>query len=129
MSKPIHQEVIVKGRPEQVYDILMDSAKHTELTGGAPAEIKREEGAPFTCHGGAIVGRNIELVDNRRIVQAWRVANWDEGDYSLVRIELDPADGGTKITLDHSGFPEGNGEHLAEGWTKHYWEPMKTMVK
>jgi activator of HSP90 ATPase len=129
MADAIHQEVVVDGRADAIYEILMDSAKHTELTGGKPAEISREEGGSFSCHGGAITGRNIELLENRRIVQAWRAGNWGEGEYSVVRIELAPAAGGTKITLDHTGFPEGTKEMLTEGWNSHYWEPLRELVK
>jgi activator of HSP90 ATPase len=103
---------------------LMDSNQHAGFT-GAPAEISRDAGGTFSCHGGQIVGRNIELVPDRRIVQAWRVANWDDGVYSLVRFEMSPSGSGTKLVLDQSGFPEGQGVHLAAGWNARYWEPMK----
>jgi activator of HSP90 ATPase len=129
MAHTIHQEVLVDGRADAIYEILMDSAKHTELTGGKPAEISREEGGAFSCHGGAINGRNIELRENQRIVQAWRVANWGEGEYSVVRIELEEKGDRTKVTLDHTGYPEGQGDMLAEGWTSHYWEPLHELVK
>jgi hypothetical protein len=33
----------------------------------------------FNTFGGLIEGRNVELIPNRRIVQAWRPAHWDPG--------------------------------------------------
>jgi len=27
--------------------------------------------------------------------------------------------------LTHTGFPKGDGEHLAEGWKINYWQPME----
>ena len=76
--------------------------------------------------GGLVVGRNVELVPNQRIVQAWRLAQeFPEGTYSLLKIELQAKDSGTRLKLDHTGFPEGHYDHLYEGWYSHYWEPLR----
>jgi activator of HSP90 ATPase len=71
------------------------------------------------------MGRNVELVVNERIVQAWRPANWEAGVYTLAKFELKERNGGTLVVLDHTGFPEGNFRHFNEGWYLRYWEPMK----
>jgi hypothetical protein len=31
---------------------------------------------------------------------------------------------GTRLTLDHTGFPKGQAQHLAEGWQPNYFEPL-----
>jgi activator of HSP90 ATPase len=125
MSDPIHQVVVIKADPRRVYDALLDSRQFSAFTGGAPAEIDPREGASFSCFGGMITGRNIELRPARRIVQAWRAGNWPEGVYSIVRFELEPEGSDTRLTLDHAGFPAGNADHLESGWPKMYWEPLK----
>src|SRR5215468_2411618 len=53
-----------------------------------PAEIRRELGGAFSLFGGYITGRELELVPGRRIVQAWRVASWPVGIFSIVRFDL-----------------------------------------
>ncbi len=78
--------------------------------------------------GGQIVGRNIELVPNQRIVQAWRPTHWDPGIYSIVEFVLKPQAPGTIVALDHKGFPEGEFDHLESGWHAHYWEPLKKFL-
>ena len=75
--------------------------------------------------GGFIVGRHIELVPNERIVQAWRVAYWKPGEFSIARFALVEQGAGTKIVFNHMGFPNGDAEHLVEGWHGNYWEPLK----
>jgi activator of HSP90 ATPase len=85
-------------------------------------------GGAFTIYGGYIIGRNIELAPNQRVVQAWRVANWDPGVYSIVKFELLEHDGGTKIVFDHTGFPGDQGQHFADGWNANYWEPMRKLL-
>lgn len=119
----IHQEIELTAPPAKIYEALMSSEQHAEFT-GAPADISRDVGGTFSCHGGAISGVNIELVENERIVQAWRVGNWDAGVYSMIKIQLEKSGDGTKVVLDHGAFPEGSGEHLAGGWHARYWEPL-----
>lgn len=125
MADDIHQEVTIEASPERVYRALTDAKQFAELSGGAAAEIAPEAGGAFSAFGGMIEGRNVELVPNRRIVQEWRVANWEPGVYSLVRFELQPEGTGTRLVFDHSGFPEGEREHLASGWHQQYWEPLR----
>ena len=124
MSHVIHQEIVVAASPQRVYSALTDSQQFSALT-GAPAEISREAGGAFSCFGGMIVGRHVELMANERIVQAWRVANWDVGVYSVARFVLKAQGTGTLIIFEHAGFPDGTGEHLETGWHSNYWEPLK----
>lgn len=125
MANPIHQEVVIKASPERVYKALTDSQQFGELTGAGPAEISSEAGGSFSCFGGVIQGRNLELVPNQRIVQAWRVGNWDPGVYSVVKFELQPQGSDTLLVFDHTGFPEAEREHLESGWHARYWEPLQ----
>lgn len=124
MSHVIHQEVVIAASPQRVYSALIDGQQFSALT-GAPAEISPEAGGVFSCFGGMIVGRNVELITNERIVQAWRVANWEAGVYSVARFALKAQGAGTLIVFDHTGFPEGTREHLESGWHANYWEPLK----
>lgn len=125
MSTPIHQEVVFKASPKRIYEALIDARQFSAFTGGAPAEISREVGGSFSCFGGMIVGRHVELVPNQRIVQAWRAKNWDAGVYSIVKFELRGQGSETRLIFDHSGFPEDEREHLEGGWTANYWELLR----
>ena len=127
MSNTIHQEVDFKASAERIYEALLNDKEHGEFT-GAPAKISGDVGGAFSCHGGMVVGRNVDLIPNKRIVQAWRIGDWDEGVYSIVRIELREQGSQTRLILDHSGFPEGTGEHLEGGWHKMYWEPLRNYL-
>jgi len=118
-----HQEIDVKGSPQRVYEALLDSKQFTAFT-GAPAEIHREAGGAFSCFEGQIVGRNVDLLPGRRIVQAWRSNGWPEGSYSIVKFELNQQGSGTRLVMDHRGFPDGKREQLEAGWKQHYWEPL-----
>jgi activator of HSP90 ATPase len=120
----LHDEITLKTSPQRIYEILLDSKQFATLT-GSPAEIDPRAGGAFSAFGKLIEGRNIELVPNQRIVQAWRPAAWEPGLYSIVRFELKPHNSETTIILDHTGFPEGDFAHLEWGWNSHYWQPLK----
>lgn len=123
----LHQEVETHAAAQRIYDVLLDSKQFAAFT-GMPAEISREAGGAFSMFGGLVTGRNIELLPNQRIVQAWRPGSWDPGIYSLVKFELQTKGSGTTIVLDHTGFPQGTYRHLNAGWYERYWEPLKKFL-
>jgi activator of HSP90 ATPase len=139
-GESIHQEAAFKASRKRVYEALTDVKQFSKVTalsgamqsgmplGSAPTEISREVGGAFTLFGGHIAGRHIELVPNQRIVQAWRVADWGPGVYSIAKFELVEQGTGTRIVFDHTGFPAGQGEHLAAGWKANYWEPLEKFL-
>lgn len=102
MSNVIRQEIVFKAGADKVYKALTEDAQFGPATGGAPAQIAKEEGGKFSVFGGMISGRQVELIEDKRVVQAWRVKLWPEGQYSLVKFELSAHGDGTKVTLEHS---------------------------
>jgi activator of HSP90 ATPase len=132
----IHMENVFAASRKRVYDALTDATQFTEivkLSGAmksgmvknpAPAEISREAGGAFKLFGGIIIGRQLELVPNERIVQAWRVAYWEAGAYSIAKFTLTEEGTGTKVIFDHTGFPKGDADNLVAGWKGNYWEPL-----
>jgi activator of HSP90 ATPase len=123
----LHLEFDYKASPQRIYEALLDSKQFAAFS-GMPAEIDPKGGGAFSMFGGMIVGRNVELVPNQRVVQAWRPTHWDPGVYSIVRFELKPRDSETMLVLDHTGFPEGEFDHLEWGWNNHYGEPLKKFL-
>ncbi len=135
-AETIHHEITFKASSARVYDALTDAAKFHKVvllskaaTTGmvpikSPAEISRELGGAVSLFGGYITGRQIELIPGQRIVQAWRAGSWAPGIYSIAHFELAEDGAGSKIIFDHTGFPVGDAEHLAEGWKGNYWEPL-----
>jgi activator of HSP90 ATPase len=119
----IHQTIDYKAPAARIYEVLLDAKQFSAFTKDT-AEVQAQPGAAFRLFGGRIEGRNIELITNQRIVQAWRPAYWAAGVYSIVKMELTASGGGTRIVLDHTGFAEDKWEGLNDGWPKMYWEPL-----
>ncbi len=136
-AETIHQEPFFRASRKRVYDALtvteqfdrvislsgvMRSAALSAMK--KPTQISQQDGGAFVLFGGYIVGRQIELLPNELIVQAWRAGNWYPGIYSIARFELVEQNGGTKIVFDHEAFPNGDAGHLASGWQENYWNPL-----
>lgn len=138
-AEAIHQEVTFSHSAERIYRALTDAkqfqeicrlsdaAKHVDVN-SKPAKISVQAGGEFTIFGGYIVGRQVELAANQRIVQAWREPTWDPGAYSLVHFKLSDRGKETRLVFDHTGFPAGAGDHLAIGWKLNYWEPLEKFL-
>jgi activator of HSP90 ATPase len=127
MRTSLHQEIELNAAPERIFHLLLDSKEFAAFTGMA-ATIDPSPGGAFNTFGGLIEGRNIEIISNQRIVQAWRPTSWDSGVYSIVHFELKASSAGTTLVLDHSSFPEGDFDHLDPGWHMRYWDPLKTYL-
>ncbi len=128
MSKTIRQTVTFKISPHAVYELLMDSGKHSQLT-GSEARISRKTGGKFTIYGGEISGSNLELVPDQKIVQSWRYSDWPEGVYSKITLSLEAIGNGTRLTFTQSGVPDENYEDIKQGWKDYYWGPMKVQLE
>jgi len=124
----LREEADFAAPPHRVYEALLDEKQFASFT-GAPAKINRTEGGALSLFGGAILARNVELVADKRIVQAWRDAEWAPGIHSVVKFELTPRGAGTHLVLDHTGFPAGQFSDLDSGWHEHYLEPMKKFLR
>ncbi len=111
--------------PQAVYEAWLSSAGHSAMT-GAKAKASKKLGAAYSAWDGYIVGRNLELDYNRRIVQSWRTTEFAAGDPdSTVTVELTPLGAETRLTLRHAGVPDGQTSYENGGWREFYFEPMQ----
>ena len=129
-KKSFEQEIIIKSTPHDIYEAFMDSKKHSKYTEGK-AKVSREVGGSFSVFEGAINGENVELVQDKKIVQTWRSEgeNWSKGYYSTITFIFEPVDQGTLIKFTHVDIPEGAYESVKEGWETYYWKPLKEMLE
>lgn len=127
-TKTIKQSVTFKTTPHEVYEMLMDSDKHSQFTGGE-AKISREIGGTFTAFDGYCEGTNLELIPGKKIIQTWRAADWPEGHYSKVTFLLKEVDAGTRLTFTQTAVPEEHYDDISQGWRDYYWPPMKKMLE
>ncbi len=127
-TRAIRQAVTLPAPPELFYEMYMDSKKHAAAR-GAPAKINRKVSGRFTAFGGMLEGRNLLIVPNRMIVQAWRAKGWSAKELdSILFLRFSKAPGGGRIDLVHAGVPSYDLRGAREGWPKYYWKPWRAYL-
>jgi uncharacterized protein YndB with AHSA1/START domain len=110
--------------PPAVFDAWLDSDQHGAMTQSVATASRGIAGA-FTAHDGYISGINLEIEDNKRILQTWRTSEFGESDPdSSIEITLEPTSVGTRLTLSHWNIPDDQADGYETGWQDFYFTPM-----
>ena len=124
MKKDFSMSSIFPVNPQAVYEAWMSSEGHTAMT-GSKAKVKPVVGGKFSAWEGYISGITLELIPYERIVQEWRTTEFPKDSAnSHVEITLEAVKKGTKLTLIHSGLPQGTADEYRKGWEDFYFKPM-----
>ena len=116
---------LLPASPGAIYETWMSSDGHTAMT-GAEASVDARVGGAYDAWDGYITGRTLALEAGRRIVQTWRTSEFTDADGdSQIDVLLEPAEGGTKLTLRHTNVPDGQLGYEQGGWEESYFEPMR----
>lgn len=116
---------VLKTTPGVLYQDWLSSKGHSLFTGSV-AKIDPTIGGKFSSWEGYIWGETLELNPGKRILQSWSTSNFPDGaSPSLLEVLLEEVEGGTKITLNHSNIPTGQGKDYEQGWQDYYFSPME----
>jgi activator of HSP90 ATPase len=128
MARTIVQSVRFATPAADLFEIYLDSRKHSAATGGE-AKLGRKAGQPFTAWDGWIKGVNLAVVPKRLIVQSWRGRDWDEADADSILI-LSFSDEGKsgRVDMVHANVPDACADDIEDGWGEHYWEPWRSWL-
>jgi len=119
-TKTLHQSVLSKTTPHEVYETLMDSNKHADFA-HSPADIRREVGGEFSAFDSWASGTTVEMIPDKKIVQKWRGADWPQGHYSTVTFELQARGQETLLDFPQADILEDLYADLKTGWVEWYW--------
>ncbi len=124
MAESLKMSVDLPVKPEAVYKAWLSSEEHGAFT-GSPAQIDPGVGQEFMAWDGYIQGKTLILEPFRRIVQSWRTTEFPEGSPdSHLEVLIEPAKGGSRLTLVHTEIPDGQSQMYREGWEDFYFQPM-----
>lgn len=107
---------------EEIY-IALTNPFTISLWTGAEAVMDTTPGSEFSLWDGSISGRNLEFIENRRIVQQWYFG--DQPEESIVTIILHPDKKGTSIELRHTNIPDADSDNIIEGWNLNYFGSLR----
>ncbi|MBI5944120.1 MAG: SRPBCC domain-containing protein [Chloroflexi bacterium] len=117
--------VTLRAKAEAIYKAWLSTEGHAAMT-GSPANVDGSVDGDFSAWDGYIQGMFLELEKNKRILQAWRSAEFPaEAQDSIVEILLEESHGKTTLTLKHWNIPAGQAESYKKGWEDFYFKPMR----
>ena len=108
--------------PQDVY-LALTNPLTIHLWSGEEAEMSTEPGSEFSLWEGSIVGKNLEFVEGKKIVQQWYFG--DQPAESIVTIILHEHAEGTSVELRHTNIPDSDFEDIKEGWIDAYFGSIR----
>lgn len=116
--KDFKKYFVIPGEPEEVFAALTNPFT-LELWTGYPAIMDNKEGTEFSLWEGSITGKNLEVIENKKLVQEWYFGEQEEK--SIVTIKLFENKKGTQVELIHTNIPDDDYENITEGWIEYYF--------
>jgi activator of HSP90 ATPase len=120
--KDFKKYYLIAAPPEELYQALTLPAT-IQLWTGEPAVMPLESGAEFSLWEGSIIGKNLEFIPGKKIVQQWYFG--DQPEVSIVTIVLHPHKQGTSVELIHTNIPDDDYEDIVQGWNESYWGSLQ----
>lgn len=122
LMKDLKKYYIIPATPEEVY-LALTVETTIMLWTGDKAEMKAEPGTEFSMWDGSIVGKNLEFVPGKKIVQEWYFGE-DNTTPSIVTIILHEHKQGTSAELRHTNIPDEDFEDIKDGWDFSYFADL-----
>lgn len=107
----------INAEPSDVYSALTNPYT-IELWSGYPAEMSTEPGSEFSLWEGDISGKNLEFVQDKKLVQEWYFG--DQSEKSIVTIVIEAGRESSKVTIEQTNIPDEEYDGIAEGWREYY---------
>ena len=119
-------EITIAADTEEVFAALTVPFQ-IELWSGYPAIMDANEGTEFSLWEGDISGVNLEVKQNKLLVQEWYFD--EEEKKSIVTLKLNKMQSKTIIELTHTNIPDEVYEEIVEGWKEYYLGSLKSMLE
>jgi activator of HSP90 ATPase len=126
MKKTINKVYKISSSVDQVWKALVDPETIDEW-GGGPSKMNSRVGSDFELWNGDIYGKNIEVIENSKLVQEWFGGDWAKP--SIVTFTLKKDIKGTVLELEQNNVPKDEFDDIDQGWDEFYLGPMKEMLE
>ena len=119
----IFQVVELECTVAEAFQVLINADLLSKLT-GMTASIELREGGSFHVWNNRCHGYMLHLSENTRIVQAWRHDDFSNGLYTVVVMDFEATETGSRISFNQTGVPEEASGWLTEAWKRDFWGPI-----
>ena len=119
----IFQVIELECAVSEAFQVLISADLLSKLT-GMTAAIELHVCGAFHVWNNRCHGYMLHLSDNNRIVQAWRHDDFPKGLYSIVIMDFETTETGSRISFNQTGVPEEASGWLTEVWKRDFWGPI-----
>lgn len=77
----LEETVEMQASAHDIYDVLLNQAKVVIWTRSNKSTIEPKVGSKFSLFGGSVSGEIKELIEDKKIVQSWRLTSWPAGKF------------------------------------------------
>ena len=116
--KDFKKYYIVAAAPDMLY-LALTNPVIMKLWTGDDAEMSIVPGSEFSLWDGNICGKNLEFLENKKIVQEWYFG--EQAEPSIVTILLHEHKQGTSVELRHTNIPDEDYNDIVDGWNYQYF--------
>ncbi|HQV78181.1 MAG TPA: SRPBCC domain-containing protein [Chitinophagales bacterium] len=109
---------IINATPDLLY-LALTNPTIIKLWSGDEAEMAATVNSEFSLWQGNICGKNLEFIENKKIVQEWYFGEQEQT--SIVTILLHEHPKGTSVELRHTNIPDEDYDDIIEGWNNEYF--------
>ncbi len=107
----------INAEPSDIYAALTNPYT-IELWSGYKAQMSTEPDSEFSLWEGDITGKNLQFIQDKKLVQEWYFG--DQPEKSIVTIDIAPEKEDSHVTVEHSNIPDEDFSEIAEGWREYY---------
>lgn len=128
MAFDLQLNFFLSAMPARVMQLITDAALIRRWS-GEEGMIEAKEGGSMSLFDGWATGTVTEATPNK-IAFVWRVAEWtDETPDTAVQLTLRSKDGGSEVTLVHTGFAtEDEMKSHRTGWNDFFFDPLEDYI-
>lgn len=113
---------ILNATPDLLF-LALTNPTIIKLWSGDDAEMSTEINSEFSLWSVGICGKNLEFIENKKIVQEWYFG--DQEMPSIVTILLHEHTKGTSVELRHTNIPDEAYDDIVEGWNNEYFGALQ----
>lgn len=128
MAYDLSLEFQLSAAPDRVMQLLTDAVLIRKWS-GSEAILENKEGGEFMMFDGWATGKVLKT-GATELAYTWKTTDWaDDTTPTEVHYLLKKYDGGTKVIITHTGFPnEDEMKSHRSGWTDYFFDPMEDYI-
>jgi len=120
--KDFKKYYLLEASPEEVYMALTNPLT-IRLWTNEEAHMSTVPGSEFSIMGDSIAGKNLEFVENKKIVQEWYFGEQEAPSIVTIKIHKHPE--GSSVEVVHTNIPDEAYEDIVEGWNGAYFGSLQ----